>query len=52
MKAMVVQFMQLRKPTVKQIWNEAGKQSITITGIIVSKQPWELPIWTVKYEVQ
>ena len=49
-EAMIVQFMQRSKPTTKQIWKGTGKQSITITRITMSRQPYELPIWTVEYE--
>ena len=48
---MVIQFMQTRKPTSKQIWRETRKlyPNIKVTAIRKTLQPWELPTWTVKY---
>ena len=47
----VIQFMQTRKPTNRQIWRETHKiyPNIRVTAIRKIPQPWELPTWTVEY---
>ena len=48
---MVIQFMQTRKPTNRQIWRETHKvyPNIRVTAIRKIPQPWELPTWMVEY---
>ena len=47
---MIVTFQRKSKPSVKTIWQAIGKPaSFTITGIEKTKQPWELPCWTIYY---
>lgn len=52
MKQMQVTLQRWSKPNFKTIWQEIGKPSqFTITGISKVKEAWELPYWTVYFEV-
>ena len=51
---MIIQFQQRKKPTVKQVWREVYKShpAFTITSVKMMKLPYELPVWTVEFEVE
>ena len=51
--SMIVTFQRKNQPSIKTIWEAAGKPaSMTILQIAKTKQPWELPYWTVEYEIK
>jgi len=50
---MIVTFQRNKQPSIKTIWKAAGKPaSMTIMQIAKEKQPWELPYWTIEYEIK
>ena len=51
--SMIVTFQRKNQPGIKTIWKAAGKpMSMTILRIVKTKQSWELPYWTVEYEIK